>query len=182
MQQKQAKDNIPWLWQGRPVQDSDIPEGCIGMVYRITTYLTKGTIERDGRHGLKTCDSHKKIYIGKKQLTQTNKRKIGVRAQAKQLAETGDKRRIKKVQRITKESTWRTYNSSCKPLQLFIEEYPELVTKEIIAWCHSKKQLSYMETKHQILENVIEVDSWNDHIGHWYRRDIVKINKDEVVI
>lgn len=168
--QQQKEVSSPWTYKGEVVTPESIPEGSVGFVYRITTYNTLHDIQWS--KDLVIPAENKKVYIGKKQLTSTRKSKIGVRAQKKQLEETGDKRRIKKVQRITKNSNWLCYDSSCIPLQNAIKEHPELVTKEILTWCHSKKHMSYEETRQQFLHQSLEIDSWNDHIQNWYRRDL----------
>jgi hypothetical protein len=169
---------MKWLYQGKEVTEDMVPEWAVGFVYRITRYPV--SIE-EIKKGIYINIGPLKLYIGKKLLTSTNKKKIGVRAQAKQLLETGDKRRVKKVSRVVKNSGWINYNSSCKPLQADIKEHPELFVKEIIHWCHSKKHMTYCEIKEQFLHNVLEIDSYNDNIGgKIFRKDLIKQEKQTI--
>jgi len=100
---------------------SDIPEGAVGFVYKITNEL-------DGR-----------IYIGKKQFYSNTRVKIGVKE--KKLTKT---RKIYKT--IIKESNWKEYNSSCEELKKDINDLGiSNFSKVIIEICYSKADLNYKE-------------------------------------
>lgn len=160
-----------WYYKGEKLTENYIPPiGAVGFVYIITRKANKDyQTWLDGEQFLE------KVYIGKKLLTNATKRKVGKREAAKQLLETGDKRRVKKVIRGSKTSNWMQYNSSCKPLQEEIKANPELFRKEIIRFCFTKKELSYYELKMQFAHDVLEVDSYNDNIaGSYYRKDFEK--------
>lgn len=162
---------VPWRYAGNT--EFQIPENCIGFIYRITKigsdeaqpWVKLGTLSTAyiGRVGYKT-------YIGKKLLTSNRKGKVT----KKEIKETGTRKRVK---RIIKDSGWKTYNSSCKPLQQEMKEHPEWFYKEILYWCWGKKQMSYLETKEQILHESLERDSYNDHVQNWWRRDLINPNK-----
>src|SRR6478736_5980927 len=102
-----------WYYKGEEVTQA--AEGAVGMVYRIVKHLSE---EHKQIWASKEypVPPMAKIYIGKKSLTSTRKKAIGKRAQAKQAAECGDKRKVKKVQRVIKDSGWMSYNSSNKVL------------------------------------------------------------------
>lgn len=170
-------DNQGWWYCGKYINSEDselIPSDAVGFVYMIRQFPDEVCIKLIERGIHMELPGTIKIYIGKKSLTSTRKSKIGVRAQAKQKAETGDGR-VKKVQRITKSSGWLSYNSSCKPLIENMKEHPELYRKEILQWCWSKKNLSYTEELWQYKYRVLEIDSWNDNIGGtYYKHDASK--------
>ena len=157
---------VPWKYNGKVVTEADVPENCVGFIYRITMFPTADMriwIE-NGHLGMKRENATRKEYIGKKQLTTNRKGKIT----KKEIRETGTRKRVK---RVVKNSGWLSYNSSCKPLQEHIAMYPELYTKEILHWCFSKKNMSLMEMVEQVRHEVLWKDSWNDHISHFYRHD-----------
>lgn len=168
-----------WYYNGKEINDEFIPpEGVVGFVYWIHRMESKHHKEMADR-GIGCSGNYNKIYIGKKQLSMATKKKVGKRESARQLAETGDKRKVKKVIRGSKVSNWLTYTGSCKQLTIDIKEQPELFRKEILEFAYTKKELSYLETKYQILHDVLNTDSYNDHIQNWYRKDFIKPTKTE---
>ena len=158
--QKERVVVIPWVYEGEIVNENSVPSWAVAMVYKITRIATG------------------KIYIGKKHLTSTNRKKIGMR----ELANTGTRKRFKT---IVKDSGWMTYNSSNIQLKnelLQAEEHGLLHVyhKEILHWCHSKKHASYLEVKEQMINHCLEVDSYVDNVnGKWYRRDLVRKTTEE---
>lgn len=169
-------NNLKWYYNGKKLEDDQVPDWAVGFVYRIEQYVH--AFCREGAEQGMTFFPDK-VYIGKKTLTSTRKSAVGKRAMKKQLEEATDKRRVKKVQVKVKDSGWRNYTGSCKELNEAIKVQPELFRKEIIEFAHSKKHLSYLETKHQFLENVLENDSWNGHIQNWYKKDLIRNNGKE---
>lgn len=160
-----------WYYKNKIVDENSVPKGAIGFIYAIYKFES----ERHARDKFLISPDYEKLYIGKKQLSMSTKKKIGVRAQAKQLLETGDKRKVKKVIRGSKVSNWMQYNSSCAPLVKEIKETPELFRKEIIQFCYSKKELTFCEIEQQIFHNVLRTDSFNDNIlGKFYKKDLTK--------
>src|SRR3954466_2550490 len=109
---------VPWMWKGRQVQGSDIPEGCVGFVYKIVE-IEEVLSESIYMQGFSKWDFPKRVYIGKKALQTNRKAKIGKRAIAAERASRSDGK-AKTVKRVVKDSGWMKYNSSCKPLQVAI--------------------------------------------------------------
>lgn len=162
-----------WIYKGKIVNEEFAPpEGSVGFVYMIYKY--KDSYERGLADKNWPLTEPDKIYIGKKFLIQTNKKRIGVR-------EIKATKTRKRVRRVTKSSNWMEYESSCKPLQQEIKEHPEQFRKEIIRFCYSKKELSYREVQEMFRYNILEIDSFNDNIGgKYFRKDIIKPTKTEI--
>ena len=90
-------------------------------------------------------------YIGKK-LAQFKKSKPPLK---------GKKNRRK----YTVESDWRDYWSSSDNLKADVEALgAENFTREIIYWCTSKAELSYLEAKEQFDRRVLETDEYYNGI------------------
>jgi hypothetical protein len=121
-----------------------ITENDYGFVYKITN--TKA----------------RKIYIGKKALYHTRKKKTLKK----------DKTR-KKFRYVIVDSGWENYWGSSKEL---LEDYklnPEFFIKEILTTARDKKQLSYLELKYQIIYEVLEKDTYNKNIlGRFFKKDV----------
>ena len=133
-----------------PVTIDDVPEWAVGFIYQIDNH------------------SNFKSYIGKKLLTSTRRKKIGVR---KKLSS----KTRKTYETTVKDSGWMTYNSSSKILQKEIADHPEYFSKHILHWAHSKKHLSYLEVREQMSKGLLEKESYVDNVAaKWYRRDLVK--------
>lgn len=138
-----------WTFRGTEITDvNQFPEGVIGFVYQITDH------------------TNDKIYIGRKSLYSTRKKHFG----KKKLAGITDKR-IKTYEMITKVMPkWQSYTGSCKPLNEKIAE-GAMYTKDILAFCYSKQELSYYELKYQMVAGVIEPGNaaYNENIlGKFY--------------
>jgi hypothetical protein len=143
-----------WLYQGKEL--TEVPEGYIGFVYKITRIDSKGNPE--------------KIYIGKKNFFSTR----NIPITKKELAEIKGPGRNRKKKKVVKESDWQKYYGSDKNL---IEDVKKLggsfFKREIIMLCKSKKGLSYYEVKYQIIEEVLEKDTYNGTIlGKFFRKDL----------
>jgi hypothetical protein len=138
-----------WIYNGEEITSIDqMPEGAIGFVYNIVT--------NEGRE-----------YIGKKNLYSKRKRKFG----KKEIAKITDKRK-KHWEYVTKESDWKTYNSSNKELKEDIKNGVE-VTKYILQFAFEKKELSYLEEKHLWCCGVLEHGDkyYNSNIaGRYYKK------------
>jgi len=141
-----------WIYENKEVKSRlDIPEHTpFGFVYKITNVTLN------------------KIYIGRKNFFTIQEKALG----KKELALITDKRKSK-FKTVIKESDWNTYNSSCKPLLLDLETGLYDWKKEIIEIALFPKHLTYLELKHQILNDVLGVESYNENIlGKFYRRDL----------
>ena len=86
-----------WYYKGEELTENYIPPvGVVGFVYKIIK-VKECFINVSYIDGFSKWDFAEKLYIGKKLLANATKRKVGKREAAKQLLETGDKRKVKKV-------------------------------------------------------------------------------------
>ena len=129
---------MTWLYQNTPVET--LPDSCVGFVYLITNNLT-------GRK-----------YIGKK-LAKFSKTTYKVIKQ---------KNGIKKKKRIRSkiDSDWQQYYGSSAELTADIEKLgTDNFTREILYYCSSKSECSYVEAREQFSRRVLESqDYYNGHI------------------
>ena len=125
-----------WTYEENDVLSIDnIPENTFGFIYKITHIPSK------------------KAYIGKKFLTFTRKQKLG-KKELKLLE--GGKGRPASFKVVQKESDWKTYWSSNKPLKDLVKKEPkENFKREIICLCESRGDTNYMEAKIQFDEEVL---------------------------
>ena len=166
-------DNMPtrpsWTYQGRLITDiSDMPEGTYGFIYEV-------------RH--KPSDTR---YIGKKVLFFERNKRLGKRAlQAlkEERAKNGLKGRVPLKQKIRTESDWKDYFGSQKEIVALSKNdiAGENWEKRILEFVPNKKLLTYYETKHLFINNVLE-DSYSTHIndnilGKFYRKDFIDETK-----
>ena len=85
----------------------------------------------------------------------------------------------KRKRKVIKESDWQTYyGSHTKIKQLLSEGKQEDFIREIIEFAFNKKHLTYLETKYQFSNNVLENAEYiNDNIlGKFFRKDLVNPN------
>jgi len=129
---------MTWLFQDTPVET--LPEECVGFVYLITNNLT-------GRK-----------YIGKK-LAKFSKTTYKTVKQ-----KNGIKKRKKIRSKI--DSDWREYYGSSPELTAdVIKLGTENFTREILYYCNSKSECSYIEAREQFSRRVLESkDYYNGHI------------------
>jgi hypothetical protein len=143
-----------WLYKNKEILSlEDLPQNTYGFIY-IVTHLPSG-----------------KSYIGKKSLFHNVKKKLT----KKQLAEQTGRGRKPTTEVIQKESDWKTYYGSAKPiLDLIKEDKQEEFTREILQFVPNKKLLSYYETKYLFTYGVLEhPDKWfNSNIqGRFFSKD-----------
>jgi hypothetical protein len=146
-----------WLYQNKEVLSlEDLPQDTYGFIY-IVTHLPSG-----------------KSYIGKKSLFHNVKKKLT----KKQLAEQTGRGRKPTTEVIQKESDWKTYYGSAKPiLDLIKEGKQEEFTREILQLVPNKKLLTYYECKFLFMLGVIEQQDgyFNDNIlGKFFRKDFAE--------
>ncbi len=153
------KNEIPWYYMGRVVTAESVPEWAIGYVYVINHIIQ----DSEG--------SRQVVYVGKKQLNSTVKKKIGKRAIAAERASRADGK-AKTVKRVTKPMDWQNYWGSSKSLHEAREAGIGIWERHIVQWCFSKKNMSYEEARWQFMMDVMNKPSYNDHIGNWYARDV----------
>ena len=146
-----------WLYQNKEVLSlEDLPQDTYGFIY-IVTHSPSG-----------------KSYIGKKSLHHNVKKKLT----KKQLAEQTGRGRKSTTEVIQKESDWKTYYGSAKPiLDLIKEGKQEEFTREILQLVPNKKLLTYYECKYLFMLGVIEQQDgyFNDNIlGKFFRKDFAE--------
>jgi hypothetical protein len=85
----------------------------------------------------------------------------------------------KRKRKVVKESDWLTYyGSHSKIKQLLSEGKQENFSRKILEFAFNKKHLTYLETKYQFCNNVLENTEYiNDNIlGKFFRKDLVNPN------
>ena len=129
---------MTWLFESQEI--SELPEDCAGFVYIITNQVT-------GRR-----------YIGKKlaKFRKTTYRMVKLK--------NGRKKRQKI--RGTIESDWQTYYGSSPELTQDVQKLgPENFRREILYYCRSRAECSYIEAREQFARKVLESDEYyNGHI------------------
>lgn len=130
---------MSWTHNGAIVQV--LPEDCIGYVYCITNTVT-------GRK-----------YIGKK-LAKFSKTSYKVVKQ-----KNGEKKKKKIKSKV--ESDWQTYYGSNDMLNEDVNNLgKDKFTREILFYCKSKAQCSYIEAREQFTHKVLEsTDYYNGQIS-----------------
>ena len=146
-----------WLYQNKEVLSlEDLPQNTYGFIY-ISIHQPTG-----------------KSYIGKKSLFHNVKKKLT----KKQLVEQTGRGRKPTTEIIQKESDWKTYYGSAKPiLDLIKEGKQEEFTREILQLVSNKKLLTYYECKYLFMLGVIEKQDgyFNDNIlGKFFRKDFAE--------
>jgi hypothetical protein len=129
---------MTWLYQGNIVEQ--LPEECVGFVYLITNTVT-------GRK-----------YIGKKlaKFSKTTYKTVKLK--------NGNKKKKKIRSKI--DSDWQEYYGSSPNLNIDIEALgKDKFTREILYYCNSKSETSYIEAREQFDRKVLESDEYyNGHI------------------
>jgi len=144
-----------WLYNKQVISSiEDMPQGTFGFIY-MTTHTSSGI-----------------SYIGKKSLYHNVKRKLTKKELADMPVTRGRKVTTEIVQ---KESDWKTYYGSAKPiLEMLKEGEHDDFTREIIQFVSSKKLLTYYECKYLFKYGVLEhpLEYFNDNIlGKFYTKD-----------
>jgi hypothetical protein len=143
---------MSWLYCGQEV--NELPEDCAGFVYCITNTVS-------GRK-----------YIGKKlaQFKKTSYRTVKLK--------NGKKKRKKIRSKV--DSDWREYYGSNNELNADVAKIgTENFTREILYYCKSKAECSYIEAREQFNRKVLESkDYYNGHIQvRVHGSHILKIGK-----
>lgn len=128
---------MTWLFENT-VQET-LPEDCVGFVYLITNKLSD------------------RKYIGKKlaKFSKTTYRMVKLK--------NGKKKRKKIRGKI--ESDWQTYYGSSPELQRDVDALgAENFTREILYFCKSKAECSYIEAREQFRHKVLESDDYYNGI------------------
>jgi hypothetical protein len=129
---------MTWLYNNQPVEN--LPEDCVGFVYMITN------ITNDRK------------YIGKKlaKFSKTTQKTVKLK--------NGSKK--KKKIRTKVDSDWRDYYGSSPELTKDVESMgKDNFKREILYYCKSKSECSYIEAREQFSRRVLESkDYYNGHI------------------
>ena len=129
---------MTWLYQDQPVET--LPADCVGFVYMITNL------------------TNNRKYIGKKlaKFSRTTQRTVKLKNGTKK------KRKI----RSKVDSDWRDYYGSSPELSRDVEQLgKENFCREILYYCRSKSECSYIEAREQFSRRVLESQDWyNGHI------------------
>ena len=129
---------MSWTYQNEIIEE--LPEDCVGFVYLITNIQT-------GRK-----------YIGKKlaKFSKTTTKTVKLK--------NGTKKKKKIRSKI--DSDWREYYGSSPALTADIEILgTDNFTREILYYCKSKSECSYVEAREQFSRRVLETnDYYNGHI------------------
>ena len=146
-----------WLYNNKEVSSlEDFPADTYGFIYQVT-HIPSGF-----------------SYIGKKVLHHNVKKKLT----KKQLAEQTGRGRKPTTEVIQKESDWKTYYGSAKPiLELLKNGRQDEFKRVILKLVPSKKLLTYYECKYLFVKGVLEEpEKWyNDNIlGKFYRKDFAE--------
>lgn len=130
---------MTWMYQNNVI--NELPEDCVGFVYLITNTVT-------GRK-----------YVGKKlaKFAKTTTKTVKLK--------NGTKKKKKIRSKI--DSNWREYYGSSTELTLDIEKSgKEHFTREILHYCKSKAECSYIEAREQFDRKVLETtDYYNGQIS-----------------
>jgi len=124
---------MSWTHQGQPV--TEIPEEYIGFVYLITNTISG------------------KMYIGKKlsKFAKTTYKVVKLK--------NGTKKRKKIKGKV--ESDWQDYYGSNDTLKAdVIKLGPENFQREILYFCKTKAECSYIEAREQFSRRVLESDDY----------------------
>jgi hypothetical protein len=143
-----------WLHNEKVIEKiEDMPQNTFGFVY-IVTHNPSGI-----------------SYIGKKSLFHNIKKKLT----KKELAEQTGPGRKSATRVVVKESDWKTYYGSAKPIMELIKGgKQEEFTREILQLVPNKKLLTYYECKYLFKYGVLEhpLEYFNDNIlGKFFTKD-----------
>lgn len=139
---------MSWLYKSRDFDESCIPEGFVGFIYIMTAVI----------------DGKSVAYIGKKNFFANIKRPLGKKA----LAMSTDKRLKKYVRELKPD--FMNYYSSNKTLK-DAHKRGIKIKREILMLCATQMELTYQETKHQFLYEVLEKEEFlnGNILGRFYK-------------
>ena len=149
-----------WLYKDKRIESlEDFPEGTYGFIY-ISVHEPSG-----------------KSYLGKKSLYHNVKKKLTKKELAEQPITRGRKSLTTTIQ---KESDWKTYYGSAKPIVELIKQGKQKdFMRKILCLAPNKKLLTYYECKYLFKYEVLEKpEEWlNDNIlGKFYTKDFASID------
>jgi len=128
---------MSWIFEDSPVET--LPEDCVGFVYIITNL------------------TNNRKYVGKKlaKFSRTTYRMVKLK--------NGKKKRKRIKGKI--DSDWQTYYGSSPELQRDVEELGvDKFAREILYYCNSKAECSYIEAREQFARRVLETTDYYNGI------------------
>jgi hypothetical protein len=139
---------MSWIYQGKEFDDKQIPDGAVGFVYIMSAII----------------DGKSVLYVGKKNFFANVKRPLGKKA----LAMSTDKR-LKKYKRELKPDFMNYYSSNKILKDAHKAGVP--IKREILRICYSQMELTYQETKHQFIYEVLEKEEFlnGNILGRFYK-------------
>lgn len=139
---------MSWIYQGKEFDELSIPEGATGFIYIMSAII----------------DGKSVMYVGKKNFFANIKKPLGKKA----LAMSTDKR-LKKYKRELKPDFMKYYSSN-KILKDFAKS-GGVIKREMLRICYSAMELTYQETKHQFLYEVLEKEEFlnGNILGRFYK-------------
>ena len=139
---------MSWIYQGKEFNDKHIPDGAVGFVYIMSAII----------------DGKSVLYVGKKNFFANIKKPLGKKA----LAISTDKR-LKKYKRELKPDFMKYYSSN----KILKDAHKEgvIIKREILRICYSQMELTYQETKHQFIYEVLEKQEFlnGNILGRFYK-------------
>jgi hypothetical protein len=139
---------MSWTYKGKEFSDKDIPEGAVGFVYIMSAII----------------DGKSVIYIGKKNFFANIKKPLGKKA----LALVTDKR-LKKYKRELRPDFQKYYSSN----KILKDSHKAgiVIKREILRICYSSTELTYQETKHHFIYEVLEKEEFlnGNILGRFYK-------------
>ena len=124
---------MTWFYEGSPVES--LPDDCVGFVYLITN------------------KANSRMYIGKKlsKFSRTTYKMVTLK--------NGTKKKKKIKKKI--DSDWLDYYGSSDELNRDVESYGvNNFHREILFYCKSKAECSYIEAREQFSRRVLESDDY----------------------
>lgn len=161
-----------WIYEGKNIKSiKDIPKGAVGFIYEIEDEYGKKYIGRKSLGSLRKPEVSKKTYDRLK-----SEGHPVTRTKNKKKSKPGHPVwRYKKI--VESDTDWLTYTGSNRELNKAIKDGVK-ITKRILKFCFSKKQLSYYETKFQMCNGVIEENKENYYngnvLGKFFEKDLIK--------
>lgn len=139
---------MSWIYQGKEFDDKQIPDGAVGFVYIMSAIINGKSV----------------LYVGKKNFFANVKRPLGKKA----LAMSTDKR-LKKYKRELKPDFMKYYSSN--KILKDAHKAGVIIKREILRICYSQMELTYQETKHQFIYEVLEKQEFlnGNILGRFYK-------------
>jgi len=139
---------MSWIYQGKEFDDKQIPDGAVGFIYIMSAII----------------DGKSVLYVGKKNFFANVKKPLGKKA----LAMSTDKR-LKKYKRELKPDFMNYYSSNKILKDAHKAGVP--IKREILRICYSQMELTYQETKHQFIYEVLEKQEFlnGNILGRFYK-------------